>query len=229
MLKPLGKPILEYNLENAARTSATEIVLVVGHKSEDIMEMYQDSFMGKPISYVLQSKLLGLVHAMECAIDAIEGEDFLLFLGDEILLNARHEAMLKQFSFERLFGLCGVYSESDIAKIRRTYTLFEDSDHRIYRMIEKPRRPILHIMGTGNCVFANDILRFIEKTPINPSRGQKELPDLVQCAIDEGNVVKSFNICDDYTNVNSEDDLAEAIRIVSQNGELVRVATSPLR
>src|SRR2546425_8080527 len=60
MLKPLGKPILDYNMENAARTSAREIVLVVGHKSEDIMERYRNAFMGKPIRYVLQAKLLGL-------------------------------------------------------------------------------------------------------------------------------------------------------------------------
>ena len=226
MLKPLGKPILDYNMENAARTSAREIVLVVGHKSEDIMERYRNAFMGKPIRYVLQAKLLGLVHAMECATDAIEGEDFLLFLGDEILTNPRHGAMIKQFSSEMLFGLCGVYPESNIVKIRRTYTLFEDSEHRIYRLIEKPRRPIRHVMGTGNCVFVNDILSFIDRTPINPSRGQRELPDLVQCAIDEGNVVKSFNICDEYTNVNSEDDLTEAIRVLSQQRELVGVATS---
>src|SRR5439155_11426384 len=122
MLQLFGKPILDYNLENAAKTSAKELVLVVGHRSGDIMERYGDKFMGKPISYVLQENLLGLVHAMECAIDAIKGEDFLLFLGDEILINPRHAPMIQQFVSETPFGLCGVFVEPDLAKISRTYT-----------------------------------------------------------------------------------------------------------
>jgi len=229
MLELFGKPILDYNLENAAKTSARELVLVVGHGSRDIMERYGDEFMGKPITYVLQEELLGLVHAMECATDAIDGDDFLLFLGDEVLTHPRHDLMIKQFVSDLPFGLCGVCSEPELAKIERTYSIFEDSDHRIYRMIEKPRKPMRPIKGTGNCVFSNEMLSFVERTPINPTRGQKELPDLVQCAIDENNIVKSFRICDEYTNVNSEDDLVEANRILSHERKLLSVPTQPSR
>jgi dTDP-glucose pyrophosphorylase len=66
------------------------------------------------------------------------------------------------------------------------------------------------MQGPGNCVFRNEILSYIKQTPINQQRGEKELPDLIQCAIDEGNIVKSFVICERYTNINSEDDLQEA-------------------
>ena len=225
MLEVFGRPILDYNLVNAAKTSVREIVLVVGHRSDDVMARYGNRFMGKPITYVHQKELLGLVHAMECATDAIAGDDFLLFLGDEVLTNPRHDLMVKQFEKDRLFGLCGVCAEPNLAKISRTYTVIEDSDRRIYRMIEKPRKPMYHIRGTGNCVFANEILSFVEQTPTNPTRCQKELPDLVQCAIDENNIVKSFSICDEYTNVNSEEDLGEAIALLSPKRELLSVTT----
>ncbi|MFC1836334.1 hypothetical protein ACFL2Q_16705 [Thermodesulfobacteriota bacterium] len=42
-------------------------------------------------------------------------------------------------------------------------------------------------------------------TPVNPSRGEKE-PDLTQCAIDDREKVKLFEICDHYINVNSAEE-----------------------
>jgi len=65
-------------------------------------------------------------------------------------------------------------------------------------------------MGTGNCVFKNEIFSYIPKTPINQKRGEKELPDLIQCAIDDGKIVKSFIICDQYFNLNLKEDIEKA-------------------
>jgi dTDP-glucose pyrophosphorylase len=67
-----------------------------------------------------------------------------------------------------------------------------------------------NLMGTGNCIFKNEILSYIPQTPINQKRGEKELVDLIQCAIDEGHIVKSFLICDQYFNVNSPEEIKEA-------------------
>jgi dTDP-glucose pyrophosphorylase len=61
-------------------------------------------------------------------------------------------------------------------------------------------------MGTGNILFRNAIFDYLELTPINPSRGEKELPDLIQCAIDDGEAVKLFQVCDHYINVNSPEE-----------------------
>ena len=66
-------------------------------------------------------------------------------------------------------------------------------------------------MGTGDCVFRNGIFNYIDVTPIHHEREEKELPDLIQCAIDDGGkTVKSFMICDRYSNINSEDDIQMA-------------------
>ena len=67
-----------------------------------------------------------------------------------------------------------------------------------------------HTMGTGNCVFSKRIFDFIERTPINQQRGEKELPDLIQCAIDDGEPVKRFHIGDRYVNVNTPDEIGRA-------------------
>ena len=62
-------------------------------------------------------------------------------------------------------------------------------------------------MGTGNCIFRNEIFDFIPYTPINYFRKEKELPDLIQCAIDDGKEVQMFFISAKYVNINTPEDI----------------------
>ena len=203
-----GRPLIEHNLERLEGKAIREIVIVVGYKAEDIINHYGTSFHGKRIRYVIQQEQKGLVHAIECARDALAGEDLLLMLGDEIMLNSKLPAMIRFFTEDKaLFGVCGILKVKDPDQIRRTYALVKDDDDRIFRLIEKPRRPFNDLQGTGHCIFKNRILDYLASTPIHHERGEKELPDLIQCCIDEGNIVKAFFICDRYTNINSHEDL----------------------
>ncbi len=211
MLPFEGKPVLEYNMQRAVDLDEVDqIVLVVGHRAEDIINRYGISYKGKKIIYVIQPEPKGLVHAIDCAKGALAKDDFFLLLGDEVLINSRHSGLIKKFREENLFAVCGVTLQKDKSKISRTYTVLTGENGRIFRLIEKPRRALDNWQGTGHCVFRNEILSYIERTPIHPERGEKELPDLIQCAVDDGQLVKIFNICDEYTNINSREDLEEA-------------------
>jgi dTDP-glucose pyrophosphorylase len=211
LLNIAGKPAIEYNLDRAADIEdIDEIIIVVGHRAEDIINRYGTNYRGKKIKYVLQPEQRGLVHAIECAKNAIGNNDFFLLLGDEVLSNNRHVEMFHKFKEDNLFGVCGVMHQSDKAKIGKTYTVIIDDNGRIFRLIEKPKKALNDFQGTGHCIFKNEILSFIDRTPIHPERGERELPDLIQCAIDDGQIVKIYNICDKYTNINSEEDLREA-------------------
>lgn len=215
MLELGGKPVLEYNLERAADLKdVDEIIIVVGYRAEDIINRYGKSFRGKEISYVLQWEQHGLVHAIGHSREAIGKEDFFLLLGDEVLINSRHKEMLEKFKKEKLFAVCGVCVAKDRSKISRTYTVISDTDGTIFRLIEKPKKALNDYQGTGHCIFKNDILSCIERTPIHHQRGEKELPDLIQCAVDDGHKIKIFDVCDEYTNINTEEDLREAEKIV---------------
>lgn len=217
MLMLEGKPILEYNIERASQPDEVdEILIVVGHKAEDIINKYGIEYNGKKVRYVIQWEQKGLVHAIECSKDAIGKDDFFLLLGDEVLINSRHNEMIAKFKGKNLFGVCGVTYQNEKEKIRKTYAVLTDNDERILRLIEKPRKPLNNWQGTGHCVFRNQIFSYIERTPIHPERREKELPDLIQCAIDAGELVEIFNICDDYTNINSEEDLTEAQQIMKR-------------
>ena len=102
---------------------------------------------------------------------------------------------------------CGITRAGVREEIRKTYSVLEDHDGRILRLVEKPRRPVNDCQGTGNIVFSNEVLEYIQHTPINPTRNEKELPDLIQCAIDDGHLVKSFPVGGRYVNINTAEDI----------------------
>jgi len=210
MVKIKGKPLIEYSLDCASQTNISEIVIVVGYKAEEIINTYGNKYNGKSIKYVVQPEQKGLVHAIECAKEAVGKEDFMLMLGDELMIKSKHSEMIKKYRDENLFALCGVIKVEDKNLIKKTYAVIQGVDNRIFRLIEKPANPMNNIMGTGNCVFKNKIFSYIPQTPINQKRGEKELPDLIQCAIDNGKIVKSFVICDKYFNLNLKEDIKEA-------------------
>jgi dTDP-glucose pyrophosphorylase len=119
--------------------------------------------------------------------------------------------MVKEFETEDLTVICGVVHEPEPDEIRKTYAVIEDDrDQRIYRLIEKPRKPPNDIRGTGNCIFRASIFEYVPLTPINQNRSEKELPDLIQCAIDDGLRVKSFDIGEGYVNINTPEDVVIA-------------------
>lgn len=210
MIHVKGRPVIECSLDCAADSGIDEILVVVGYRAEEIINTYGNSYRSKRLNYVIQWEQTGLVGAIGCAREALAGDDFMLMLGDEVLINPRHRAMLDEFRKEDVFALCGVLRVDDRDVIKRTYTLIHSDERIIYRLVEKPRNPLNDFMGTGNCIFRNDILNYIDVTPIHHERKEKELPDLIQCAIDDGKMVKSFVICDRYTNINSREDIRTA-------------------
>lgn len=211
MLPLMGKPLIQYSLENAVSAGMESIVIVVGYRAEDIINEFGTEFKGTRITYVIQSERKGLVHAMECARNTLDGSNFMLFLADEVLISPCHTEMLQRFREEELFAVCGTVCVEDLSHISKTYTLMGDeSTNRIFRLIEKPRIAINNIMGTGNCIMRYEIFSYVERTPINIERNEKELPDLIQCAVDEGQMIKYFDIGNGYFNINTPDEITLA-------------------
>lgn len=169
------KPVLEYNIERAADIEEIdEILIVAGHRAEDIINRFGTAYKDKRIRYVIQWEQKGLVHAIECARDALGKDDFFLLLGDEVIGNSRHVEMLKAFLGENLFAVCGVLFQKDVSKIGKTYTVLTDNDGRIFRLIEKPKKALNNWQGTGtvslrtrSCITLNEhqsILKGVKKS-----------------------------------------------------------------
>ena len=217
MVEIMNKPLIGYSLDCAVQNNVSEIVIVVGYKKEDIINAFGGEYKGKPIKYVIQEEQKGLVHAIECAKEAIGKEDFMLLLGDELMMGSKHSEMIKKYHNKGLFAACGVLRVEDESLIQKTYAI-QEKEGRIIDLIEKPDIEKIkdtglimrNIMGTGNCIFNHEIFDYIAKTPINQNRKEKELPDLIKCAINDGRIVEPVFICDKYLNINIKEEIKEA-------------------
>lgn len=212
MMNVGGKPLIEYSLDNSVDVAPEEIVIVVGYLAEQIINHYGTLYRGVRIRYAIQREQGGLVHAIETAAPTIGTADFMLFLADEVLLEPNHTGLLAEFQESGAYALCGLVVPDNPEAVRKTYAVYQGPDGRIWRLVEKPRRAVNDYQGTGNIMFRNAILEYLQLTPVSHARGERELPDLIQCAIDDGHVVKSFAIGGRYTNINTPEDVALAER-----------------
>ncbi|MBU2104726.1 MAG: glycosyltransferase [Nanoarchaeota archaeon] len=229
MIKLFEKPLIEYNLEHAIKARVSEIIIVVGYKKEEIIKYVGKEYRGVKVTYAIQKKQKGVVNAIECARPYIRDSDFILMLGDEIVVNAKTEEMLKKFREEELFAICGITIEKDKSSISKTYSAMVNETGRVFRLIEKPKFPINKIKGTGHCIFKNEILRYIGKTPISMKRGEKELVDMIQEAIDEGKKVQVYHLTEGYVNVNTEEDLRLAEEKIKKENPKILIVHTQMR
>jgi len=205
-----GKPLIEYSLDNIATINAiNEIVIVVGYQAESIINQYGITYKEKKIQYCIQDHQNGLVNAIETARPFIDNDDFFLFLGDEIVLGVNYNEMIDDFYTSNATVSCGVVRQPELSQIKKTYSIFQNDENRIFRLVEKPKNPFNDIMGTGNCIFRNMMLEYIPIVPIHYIRKEKELPDFIQCAIDDGLLVKSHYFCEYYMNANTKEELQQ--------------------
>lgn len=84
MFPVLGKPILEYQIESLIRSGIKDVILIVGHLKEVIMEHFEDGRkFGVNISYIEENEPLGTAGALYYLKN--EKDDFFLIFGDLVL------------------------------------------------------------------------------------------------------------------------------------------------
>lgn len=210
MTEVYGKPVVERVLQNIENVEGiNEVVIVVGFRADDITEYFGNKYNSLTIKYAVQEEQRGVVNAIECAKEQLDGDDFLLHLGDEIFISPRHNEMIKHFYENEIFTLLGSIVVENTDKIKKTYTYDFDEDGNVCRMVEKPEKPFNNFMGTGSIVFRNEIFKYIENTPVHPVRREKELSGMIQLAINENRKVGDFEVAEYFVNMNTINELNE--------------------
>lgn len=230
MIKLFEKPLIQYNLDDAVEAGVKEIIIVIGYKGEQIKRAIGHDYKGTPVRYVLQKEQRGLVHAIDCAKEAIGNSDFFLMLADEIIPEAGIKKMVEEFNKKNLYAICGIIYEKDKASIGKTYSAMVNEKGRVFRLIEKPKVAINQIKGTGHCILKNEMLDYIERTPINANRGERELVDWIQVAVDDGKEVFVFPISNiGYTNVNTSEDYNIAKELIEKTQPRVLIIHTQMK
>src|SRR5438034_5141097 len=96
-----NKPILFYGLEDMVAAGITDIGIVVGDTHAEIEAAVGDgSRFGAEITYIQQDAPLGLAHCVLIARDFLGDDDFVVYLGDNMLQQGLVQ-FVEQFERER--------------------------------------------------------------------------------------------------------------------------------
>jgi glucose-1-phosphate thymidylyltransferase len=197
-----NKPILFYGLEAIADAGIKQVGIIVGDTAEEVRRAVGDgSDWGLSVTYLPQEAPLGLAHAVLIARDFLGDDDFVMYLGDNLLKQS-----LKDFveSFEdwrmrtRTPTLDGDGSDEPCAQIllkavpdpHRFGVAELLPDGSVKRLLEKPADPPSNLALVGVYLFdprIHDAVAAIEPS----SRGELEITDAIQWLVDAGMRVRA--------------------------------------
>ena len=186
-----NKPILFYGIEAMVDAGITEIGVIVGDTREEVMEALGDGTQfGAAITYVTQDEPLGLAHCVLIAKDFLGDDDFVMYLGDN-LLEQDLAAFTAAFERERS-GTTAPDAQILLKQVpdpHRFGIATLDSEGSVVKLIEKPVDPPSDLALVGVYLFnstIHDAVAAIEPSP----RGELEITDAIQWLVDQGRRVR---------------------------------------
>ena len=212
-----NKPILFYGIEAMAKAGIKEIGIIIGETGKEIRAAVGDgSQFGVKVTYIPQDAPLGLAHCVLIAHDFLGDEDFVMYLGDNMLEQGLTQ-FVDDFKNARAAGgpkaptaqilLCHVENPKQfgVAEV--------DSNGHVVRLVEKPENPPSDLALVGVYLFdktINEAVRSIKPSP----RGELEITDAIQWLVDEKKVVHHQVLQGWWIDTGKKDPLLECNRLV---------------
>jgi glucose-1-phosphate thymidylyltransferase len=192
-----NKPILFYGLEAIADAGIKEVGIVVGDTAEEVRAAVGDgSSWGLTVTYLPQDAPLGLAHAVLIAREFLGDDDFVMYLGDNMLKQSLKD-FVDRFEADRARALVPTL-DSNAADGPSAQILLKavpdphrfgvaelGADGSVVRLLEKPPRPPSNLALVGVYLFDSKVHDAVAS--IQPSaRGELEITDAIQWLVDQG-------------------------------------------
>ncbi|MDX1658048.1 MAG: glucose-1-phosphate thymidylyltransferase [Nitriliruptorales bacterium] len=205
-----NKPILFYGLEQIRDAGIHEVGIIVGDTADEIREVVGDgSALGIDVTYIPQPEPLGLAHALLCGEEFLGDEDFVMFLGDNLIEGGIHD-LVADFERDRPAAQILLKAVSDPSRFGVAVL---DDEGAIERLVEKPVDPPSDLALIGVYLFTPAV--FAAARSIEPSdRGELEITDAIQQLVDDGHTVRASQVHGWWLDTGKKDELLEANRIV---------------
>lgn len=219
-----NKPILFYGLEDLAEAGISEVAIIISPQTgEEVQRVTGDgSRFGLEITYIVQDEPLGLAHALKMALPFADGDDVLMYLGDNLVKRGVKDTVA-DFEKDRPNGQI-LLTEVDNPSSFGVAEL--DADGSVIRLVEKPANPRSNLALVGVYLFDATINAAIDG--IKPSaRGELEITDAIQWMVDNGHDVRASTVLGWWKDTGRKDDLLHANELVladqetSIDGELI--------
>jgi glucose-1-phosphate thymidylyltransferase len=183
-----NKPILFYGLEQMAEAGITQVGIIVGDTAPEITAAVgSGERWGLKVTYLRQDSPLGLAHCVLIARDFLEDEDFVMYLGDN-LLRQGVRPFVELFASARGDAVAQILL-AHVPNPQQFGVAELDADGGVVRLVEKPVDPPSDLALVGVYLFDTTIHDAVRA--IQPSkRGELEITDAIQWLIDEGHPVR---------------------------------------
>lgn len=205
LMPVVNKPVLQHCLETIRETGITDVGLVVGEHSEQIRSLLGDgNGLGLRITYIPQDRPAGLAHCVLIAQRFLGDDDFLMYLGDNVLANGLRAAVADFVTHRPDVKLL-------VSKVTdpRQYGVAEyAADGTVTRLVEKPQHPRSNFAVMGVYLFSPAVHAVVRG--LQPSRrGELEITDAIQDMLTGGAVVKAEEYCGYWKDTGTIEDLLD--------------------
>jgi glucose-1-phosphate thymidylyltransferase len=220
-----NKPILFYGIEDMALAGITEIGIVIGDTGDEIREAVGDgSRWGVEVTYLPQDAPRGLAHCVLIARDYLGDDDFVMYLGDNMLEQGLAD-FVNRFEADRSAAQSPRLGEDVVAPPSAQILLAKVDDPRqfgvadvgpggeVRRLVEKPADPPSNLALVGIYLFdpsIHDAVRAIEPSV----RGELEITDAIQWLIDQGHRVRHEVLEGWWIDTGKKDPLLDCNRLI---------------
>lgn len=205
-----NKPMIFYALEKIAETGIKEVGIILNPGDTVFPKIVGDGKKwGFKITYIEQTGgPLGLAHVVKVAEPFIKKDDFVFYLGDNIVLSSIKN-FVKKFKDEKLNCLLALSSVKDPER----FGVPEIKDGQILKVEEKPKNPRSNFAVTGIYLYDHHIFEVIRD--LKPSaRGELEISDAHTALIEKGFKVGFSEITGWWKDTGKPFDLLEGNQLV---------------
>jgi glucose-1-phosphate thymidylyltransferase len=221
-----NKPILFYGLEDMAAAGITDVGIITGSTGEEIREAVGDgSAFGLSVTYIPQDEPLGLAHCVIIAEDFLGDDDFVMYLGDNLLRQGIAE-FAEEFEADRERSLAPSLDDAGavdppaaqilLARVpdpQRFGVAELGEAGEVIGLVEKPEDPPSDLALVGVYLFDRRVHEAVRA--IEPSdRGELEITDAIQWLIDNGHRVRHEVLEGWWKDTGKLDPLLEGNRLV---------------
>jgi glucose-1-phosphate thymidylyltransferase len=204
-----NKPILFYAIEAIRDAGIKDIGIIVGDTAEEVKHVVSDGGrFGVKITYIQQDEPLGLAHAVLISRDFLKNDEFVMYLGDNLIKNGIAN-LVEQFKRQ------SPNSQILLAHVNNPnqFGVAELKDSKVISLEEKPKKPKSDLALVGVYMFDKNIHTAVRS--IKPSkRGELEITDAIQWLIDNNFKVLPHIITGWWKDTGKLEDMLEANRMM---------------
>ncbi len=227
VLHPIGgRPMLHYPLQALKALKPRGIVVVVGHKAEDVKARFNENgFLG----FAVQEPQLGTGHAVMCGLKGLKGaennvQDLLILSGDVPLITEETiRALFREHMGSKGSSPVISFISTELNDPAGYGRVIRGENGNVLRIVEhKDLKPYEHCVNEINAGIYLISRAFLAENlkKLGNKNAQKEfyLPDLVRLASEAGKPVSALmtSDSDEVMGINTRIELARAGRLLNQ-------------